>query len=456
MSTNPYLNVGEKRKLPPAGRSQDEPQYVHHLSPKPSPEVGFSIPGRKDVKERCAKYAEVAVFSLLLLLLVAGILLGYYCSSTCLHGRQCGDGGCVWESQWCDGVSDCPSGQDEADCVRLHGSTFVLQIYSGSNWRTVCSDGWTEQQGKAACRHIGYSRGTHFRSGQRKAESVDGFLTARPGFNPEASVLKQLEFSRTCPNNTVVTLHCTDCGRGVNSSRAYRSQRVSLGSWPWQVSLQVAGSHRCSGAIISPYWTVTAAHCVSRTSNPAEWTAYAGIVDPLGTLFNPSHPVSLIIPHEGFDSLTRKNDIALMRLAKPLDFTGASGHIGPVCLPSAALNLTDHRRGWVTHFTHRSGGLYLTGDQVSIADAVDCNATVAYGGRISRDMLCAKETEAEPKACASDGGSPLVSLKDGLWWLVGDSIWGDHCAVRRKPGVFGNVTYFLDWIYHQMKNHQDD
>ncbi len=37
-------------------------------------------------------------------------------SSTCLHGMQCGDGNCVWESQWCDGVMDCPAGQDEAHC----------------------------------------------------------------------------------------------------------------------------------------------------------------------------------------------------------------------------------------------------------------------------------------------------------------------------------------------------
>ena len=54
---------------------------------------------------------------------------------------------------------------------------------------------------------------------------------------------------------------------------------------------------------------------------------YAGIVDPLGTLFNPAYSVSRVIAHGGFNSVTRSNDIALMRLSKPLDITGADTHI---------------------------------------------------------------------------------------------------------------------------------
>lgn len=60
-----------------------------------------------------------------------------------------------------------------------------------------------------------------------------------------------------------------------------------------------------------------------RSSSPGDWVVYAGIVDPLGTLFNPAYSVSRITAHEGFNSLTRRNDIALMRLSKPLDITGA-------------------------------------------------------------------------------------------------------------------------------------
>lgn len=51
----------------------------------------------------------------------------------------------------------------------------------------------------------------------------------------------------------------------------------------------------------------------------------------------------------------------------------------------------------------------------------------------------------------TDSGGPLVTLQDGLWWLMGDSVLGGHCAKQNNLGVYGNVTYFLDWIHQQMR-----
>ncbi|XP_019950754.2 transmembrane protease serine 2-like isoform X1 [Paralichthys olivaceus] len=465
MTTNPYpasciIHEDVERELPPTSRSDVKPQYVHHLTPNPPPEISHSAPKQKDGKQRCVKFTVAAVISLLLLLLVTGILLAYYFSSSCVHGSQCGDGSCVWESQWCDGVRDCPAGQDEANCVRLHGSGFLLQIYlpQTKTWSSVCSHGWSDMQGRASCRAIGYSRGADMKSGQQKTDSDDGFLIVKPYFNPEVFVVQQLEHSNTCPNNSVVTLRCTDCGSGVNSSRASGGQQATLGSWPWQVSLQVSGSHRCGGAIISPYWIVTAAHCVSRSSSPADWAVYAGVVDPLGSLFNPARSVSRIIAHEGYSRLPRRNDVALMRLAKALDFSVVSSNIRPICLPNVGLNVSAPQKGWITRFGRTTDGdsPQLMEAQVSLIDTAECNSSTVYNGRLSRDMLCAREMDGGADMCHTDSGGPLVARRDGLWWLIGFNIWGEHCTERNKPGVYGNVTYFLDWIYRQMKEHQDD
>lgn len=65
-------------------------------------------------------------------------------SSSCIHGIKCGDGNRKWESQWCDGVTDCPTGQDEANCGKqLHGGKKKLlyppplDLFNKAEWNTL-------------------------------------------------------------------------------------------------------------------------------------------------------------------------------------------------------------------------------------------------------------------------------------------------------------------------------
>lgn len=36
------------------------------------------------------------------------------------------------------------------------------------------------------------------------------------------------------------------------------------GAWPWQVLIRFLGGTHCGGSIISPFWILTAAHCVDK------------------------------------------------------------------------------------------------------------------------------------------------------------------------------------------------
>ena len=59
---------------------------------------------------------------------------------------------------------------------------------------------------------------------------------------------------------------------------------------------------------------------------------------------------------------------------------------------------------------------------------------------IYESMICAGS--AGKDSCQGDSGGPLTQA--GL--LVGVVSWGEGCADEGYPGVYTEVSYFLDWI----------
>jgi len=56
----------------------------------------------------------------------------------------------------------------------------------------------------------------------------------------------------------------TDCGVSPVSNRIIGGEEAAPHSWPWQCSVQVAGTgHICGCSIVAPDWVITAAHCRS-------------------------------------------------------------------------------------------------------------------------------------------------------------------------------------------------
>lgn len=70
---------------------------------------------------------------------------------------------------------------------------------------------------------------------------------------------------------------------------------------------------------------------------------------------------------------------------------------------------------------------------------------------VARVLSCAFPFSVTCCVPQGDSGGPLVTLKNDIWWLIGDTSWGSGCAKALRPGVYGNVTVFTDWIYQQMK-----
>ncbi|XP_034049373.1 polyserase-2-like [Thalassophryne amazonica] len=141
----------------------------------------------------------------------------------------------------------------------------------------------------------------------------------------------------------------SECGVAPLSSRIVGGVNTSTGSWPWQVSLQIISGnqsfHVCGGTLISSQWVLTAAHC-RVTSNTSWWVVVMGQVN----LATPSdhtqiHLISKFIIHPSFNPSRYGNDIALIQLRGPVNFTN---YVRPICLASNSSRFYTNTTCWST------------------------------------------------------------------------------------------------------------
>ncbi|XP_034406164.1 transmembrane protease serine 2 [Cyclopterus lumpus] len=471
-----YDNVGfqhEDGRPPPTAPQQGlypslqqvTPSYVA-VSPQTINTHHTVVPGQPPNKgqktgiNKCqVKYILCASLSVLVILAVVGLLLWYFLYYQCLLGMMCGSGvTCLSHSQWCNGVKDCPHGEDESQCFRLHGTNLMLEGYSSDKriWVPVCAENWNNNYGQAVCEQMGYKRPGYVPFTQTSAGSLasKGYIKLKSGSNHGSNILSQLMYSQSCPVRAV-KLQCVECGvsSAAPGARIVGGTQAANGAWPWQVSLQINGQHICGGSIISRDWILSAAHCFQTHSHPGMWMVQSGDVSLLQMSFSRGKTVNKIISHAKFDRRTNDNDIALLKLNAPLEITRT---VKPVCIPNTGVDLSAGRQAWITGWgALRSSGSSpdrLNQAQVTIYSRDTCNSAQVLNGAITETMICAGKLQGGVDTCQGDSGGPLVVKEGGLWWLAGDTSWGFGCALKDKPGVYGNVTYFINWVHEQMQN----
>ncbi|KAJ6662393.1 hypothetical protein lerEdw1_011806, partial [Lerista edwardsae] len=143
------------------------PQYVPRVATHQSTPVPTIVQPTVSSSKSCsprARKALILILSVAIILIgaaIAGVLIWYFVTDSCSGSKiHCGTTGvCVTPSQWCNGVKDCPNGEDENRCVRLYGPSFMLEVYSSENkgWYAVCHDGWNDSYGQTACTDMGYN-----------------------------------------------------------------------------------------------------------------------------------------------------------------------------------------------------------------------------------------------------------------------------------------------------------
>ncbi|XP_028671472.2 serine protease 27-like [Erpetoichthys calabaricus] len=242
------------------------------------------------------------------------------------------------------------------------------------------------------------------------------------------------------------------CGVPVINSRIVGGTAATEGAWPWQVSLRWMGSHICGGSVIQNEWVVTAAHCFKSSLNTSYYELYLGILFSNGiNPINVTRHLKSIFIHPDYINFDQGNDIALLQLDAPVNYTEL---ILPVCLPTQNSTFSAQDNCWVTGWGNIREGVLLPSPgilqqvKVPIVSNADCN--VMYQGEtvILSDMTCTGYPVGGKDPCQGDSGGPLVcqSSTNGSWILAGIVSFSDGCAKAGKPTVYARASSFTVWI----------
>ncbi|XP_027012330.1 coagulation factor X isoform X2 [Tachysurus fulvidraco] len=224
------------------------------------------------------------------------------------------------------------------------------------------------------------------------------------------------------------------------------------GECPWQALLINEDKIGfCGGTILNEYFILSAAHCMKLSRS---------ITVILGETYTRSwegreavHEVEQVLVHANYKPDTFHNDIALIKLVKPIQF---SKYIIPACIPDhdfAENVLMQQDEGLVSGFGRlQEGGIQSTTLQrlsVPYVDRSVCKESTKYN--ISPRMFCAGYGREEKDACQGDSGGPHVTKYKNTWFVTGVVSWGEGCARKDKYGIYTQVSKYLKWIEGVMK-----
>jgi len=282
------------------------------------------------------------------------------------------------------------------------------------------------------------------------------------------------------------------CGRpSTFTSKIVGGESATIEEFPWLALLAMTQkasngkmefmydnpSYICGGSLISDKWVLTAGHCVVQrfTADPVE-----GIRAKFGatTRTQKTGYVEIdsqrIVLHEKYAAETKDLpvdfDIALIKLKRGMSAFGKDiAQVNTVCLPFDYVA----EKSWAGKSLVVAGWGYEYQDPLEIHDRIaddlqklkvnrmsnqKCRAAHDNTQRIAttkfNQNLCAGGVEGQD-SCKGDSGGPLMLEQERMGrknhTLVGIVSWGtDLCGQKNIPGVYADVSFFLEWILNKI------
>ncbi|RZC38537.1 Trypsin and/or DUF1986 domain containing protein, partial [Asbolus verrucosus] len=235
--------------------------------------------------------------------------------------------------------------------------------------------------------------------------------------------------------------------------RVIGGQTARVGQFPFVAAIQVRtadGGFFCGGTLITDEWIVTAGQCVN---NALIFTIQLGSNSLIAN--DPNRltvATSTYVLHPEYNPETLENDIGLIKLRLPIEFTARLGipdYIQRIYnLPGNLIQtgLTLLAVGW-GQTSDDNPELAEDLNWVRVISLSNAECKITYGNQISENMLCAEGNYNEG-ICIGDTGGPLVQLHklgNGLLAGVASFTSGNGCE-STDPSGYTRVYPYVNWI----------
>ena len=220
--------------------------------------------------------------------------------------------------------------------------------------------------------------------------------------------------------------------------------RVSGGStvhareqWPFVANLH----NYCSAALISQQFALTSGTCCSQPLNRILYMGGSSTRDD--ELTNEQRLIVDFRRHPGYSSKTLSDDICVIKLDSPVEFTES---IQPICFNPK--NVKEYTRGFIAGWGRNSTSTkvtsaFLNEAEMTVSDFNSCNSV--YDGNLDDKVHFCASGRQDGETCVGDAGSPMVMVKNGRPLLSGILSYGDTCG-KRMPAVYTKLKDYVGWI----------